>query len=474
MKIGNVLQRVGDAVDEILLLDRFHNFKFTAHNILTRRPRAVWFKFSHMSNPARVVVIGGGFAGLWAVRRLRRAPVSITLIDRRNHHLFQPLLYQVATAGLAAPSIAAPLRHILRGQRNTTVLMGEVLRIDTRARVIALSDREIPYDYLLVASGATHAYFGRDHWEQFAPGLKTLDDAFLIRRRVLSAFERAEAALSDAERDACLTFAVIGAGPTGTELAGTLAEIARHTLARDFRHIDSRKARVMLIEAGPRVLATFTEALSDKARAQLTKLGVEVFTGTPVTDIGDGFLKFGDRRVAARTILWAAGVAASPLGKQLGAEIDRAGRVRVLPDLSLPSHPEVFVAGDLASLEQAGKPVPGVAPAAKQMGACAASNILARISGRAAQRFHYTDFGALATIGRHSAIAQLPKLHFSGIFAWWFWLILHIYFLIGFRSRLIVLINWAWAYFTYARGARIILGNPGERDANGSEEKSSN
>ncbi len=425
-----------------------------------------------MTEAKKVVVIGGGFAGLWAVRQLKRAPVEITLIDRRNHHLFQPLLYQVATAGLAAPSIAAPLRHIVRGQRNVTVQMGEVVGIDTATRQVSLPDRQIPYDYLLVASGATHAYFGNDHWEQFAPGLKTLDDAFLIRRRVLSAFERAEGATSAAERDACLTFAVIGAGPTGAELAGTLAEIARHTLARDFRHIDTRKARILLIEAGPRVLPSFTEALAVKARRQLEHLGVEVHAGKPVTEIGADFLVFGDQRLAARTILWAAGVAASPLGKQLGTELDRAGRVRVQPDLSLAAHPEVFVAGDLASIEQNGKPVPGVAPAAKQMGARVAKNILARIGGSKTTPFHYMDFGALATIGRHSAIAQLPNLRFSGILAWWFWLALHIYFLIGFRSRLIVLINWAWAYFTYARGARIILGNEVGKD-HGREEKSS-
>jgi NADH dehydrogenase len=426
-----------------------------------------------MSNTTRVVVIGGGFAGLWAVRQLKRAPVEITLIDRRNHHLFQPLLYQVATAGLAAPSIAAPLRHILRDQRNVTVHMGDVLGIDIAARQVQLADRRISYDYLLVASGATHAYFGHDQWEQFAPGLKTLDDAFLIRRRVLSAFEDAEAATSDAERDACLTFAVIGAGPTGAELAGTLAEIARHTMTRDFRHIDTRKARILLIEAGPRVLSAFTEALADKARKQLERLGVEVHTGMPVTEIGADFLKFGDQRIAARTILWAAGVAASSLGKQLGTELDRAGRVRVQPDLSLAANPEVFVAGDLASVEQDGKPVPGVAPAAKQMGALVAKNILARMSGGRTTPFRYTDFGALATIGRHSAIAQLPNFRFSGLLAWWFWLALHIYFLIGFRSRLIVLINWAWAYFTYARGARIILGNELGKAHGGEKESSS-
>jgi NADH:ubiquinone reductase (H+-translocating) len=423
-----------------------------------------------MSDVSKIVVIGGGFGGLWAVRQLARAPVEITLIDRSNHHLFQPLLYQVATAGLAAPSIAAPLRYILRKQRNVTVLMGEVSRIDAGARRVHLDGRSIDYDYLLVASGATHAYFGHDEWARFAPGLKNLDDAFVIRRRILEAFERAESTTDSAKRDACLTFAVIGGGPTGVELAGTLAEIARHTLANEFRHIDSRKARVLLVEAGPRVLAAFTEQLSEKARAQLVRLGVEVRTGAPVTEIGADFMVFGGQRIAAHTILWAAGVAASSLGRQLGAEVDRAGRVRVQPDLSVAAHPEIFVAGDLASLQQDGKPVPGVAPAAKQMGAWVARNMLARIAGRPTKPFHYRDWGALATIGRHSAVAQLPNLRFSGFFAWWFWLLLHIYFLIGFRSRLIVLINWAWAYFTYARAARIILGN-NQQDEHGSKEK---
>jgi NADH dehydrogenase len=313
----------------------------------------------------RVVVIGGGFGGLWAVRHLRNAPVEITLIDRSNHHLFQPPLYQVATAGLAAPSIAAPLRYILRKQRNVTVLMGAVARIDLAARRVHVAERAVEYDYLLVAAGATHAYFGHDEWERFAPGLKNLDDAFVIRRRILEAFERAEASSDTAERAACLTFAVIGGGPTGVELAGTLVEIARHTLANEFRHIDSRQARVLLIEAGPRVLSALDENLSAKARAQLERLGVEVHTGKAVTDIGAGYVVAGGERIAAHTILWAAGVAASPLGQQLGAELDRAGRVRVLPDLSVPGHPEVFVAGDLATLQVDGKPVPGVAPAAK-------------------------------------------------------------------------------------------------------------
>ena len=418
-----------------------------------------------------MVVIGGGFAGLWAVRRLRHANVDITLIDRSNHHLFQPLLYQVATAGLAAPSIAAPLRHILRRQRNVTVLMGEVVRIDSDTREVVLPGRRVTYDYLLVASGAGHAYFGHDDWEPFAPGLKTLDDAFIIRRGILSAFERAEASANDDERDACLTFAVIGGGPTGVELAGTLAEIARHTLAREFRHIDPRKARVLLIEAGPRVLAAFDERLSAKARVQLEKLGVEVHTGAPVSAIANGVLEFGGKRVHAGTILWAAGVAASSLGKQLGTALDTAGRVRVSPDLSLPGRPEVFVAGDLASIDQDGKPVPGVAPAAKQMGTHAALNMLARIAGRPTTPFRYKDFGALATIGRQAAVAQLPRVRLSGIVAWWFWLVLHIYFLIGFRSRLVVMIDWAWAYFTYARGARIILGNDNGQDGDGGQKE---
>ena len=420
-------------------------------------------------NVKRVVVIGGGFAGITAVRRLAGENLAITLIDRSNHHLFQPLLYQVATAGLAAPSIAAPLRHILRSKRDVTVLMGEVSAIDLAARKIDVAGQSLEYDYLLVATGATHAYFGRDEWERFAPGLKTLDDAFVIRRRILQAFERAEATTHETLREACLTFAVIGGGPTGVELAGTLAEIARHTLANEFRHIDSRKARVLLIEAGPRILSNFDEKLSASAQRQLERLGVEVHTGKPVTAIGEGYLEFGGAHVVAQTILWAAGVAASSLGRQLGAELDRAGRVRVAADLSLAAHPEVFVIGDLASVMQEGKPVPGVAQAAKQMGATAARNVLARIAGRTTRPFRYRDLGSLATIGRHSAIVQLPSLRLSGILAWWFWLVLHIWFLIEFRSRLIVLINWAWSYFTYARAARIIIGKESERDVNGKE-----
>jgi NADH:ubiquinone reductase (H+-translocating) len=411
-----------------------------------------------------LVVIGGGFAGLWCTRALADAPLTITLVDRANHHLFQPLLYQVATAGLSAGDIAAPLRHILRGQRNVTVRLGEVTAIDVAGRRIGLADgTALAYDHLLVASGAAHAYFGHDEWATHAPGLKTLDDAMTLRRRILLAFEQAENARSEAEREAWLTFAVVGGGPTGVELAGTLAEIARHTLRDEFRHFDPARARVQLIEAGPRVLATFPEALSARAARQLQRLGVQVLTGAPVQRIdADGYVRAGVP-TAARTVLWAAGVAASPLGRLLGAPLDRAGRVQVQPDLTLPGHDDVFVAGDLAALAQAdGKPVPGVAPAAKQMGAHVAQQIRARLAGRAAGvPFVYRDWGNLATIGRMAAVVDLPPkllgLQFSGLPAWWFWLAAHVVFLIGFRNRLIVLMNWAWAYWTYQRHARVVF-----------------
>jgi NADH dehydrogenase len=406
-----------------------------------------------------VVIIGGGFAGLAAARGLARAPVRVTLVDRQNHHLFQPLLYQVATAGLAAPAIAAPLRHILRGQDNLTVLMAEVTAIDAPARRVLLDEGDLRYDFLLLASGATHAYFGHDEWARFAPGLKTLDDALSIRRRVLAAFEAAEREDDPARREAWLTFAVIGGGPTGVELAGTLAEIARHTLRRQFRRIDPTRARVLLLEAGPRVLSAMPESLSESARRQLQRLGVEVRTGQPVTHIdGDGVV-VGDTRVATRTVLWAAGVAASPLGTQLGAPLDRVGRVQVHDDLSVPGRPEVFVAGDLAAASSNGVAVPGVAPAAKQMGRHVARQIRRRLSGHAAEPFRYRDQGTLATIGRTSAVARVGRLKLSGIIAWWFWLLVHVLFLIGFRNRLVVLIDWAVAYFTHQRHARIIVGN---------------
>ncbi len=405
----------------------------------------------------RVVVIGGGFGGLWAVRALESAPVDITLIDRCNHHLFQPLLYQVATAGLAAPSIAAPLRHILRKQANVTVLLGDVYSIDPATRRVLVGERTLDYDYLIVASGATHAYFGHDDWAPHAPGLKTLDDALNIRARILKAFERAEMETDPQARDGWLTFAVIGAGPTGAELAGTLAEIARHTLAQEFRHIDPRSAKVLLIEAGNRVLPGFSADMSAKAAAQLTRLGVSVRTGQPVTHIGDDFVALDGERITARTILWAAGVAASPLGTMLGAPLDRAGRVRVEPDLSLAGRPEVFVVGDLAAVVSNGRPVPGIAPAAKQMGTHAAAAIVASLAGRPRAAFRYRDFGLLATIGRRAAVVEISGLKLSGMLAWWFWLAAHIFFLIGFRNRLVVLLDWAWAYLTYARSARIIV-----------------
>jgi NADH dehydrogenase len=411
-----------------------------------------------MTQP-HVVVIGGGFAGLWAVRALARDAVRVTLVDRSNHHLFQPLLYQVATAGLSAPDIAAPLRHILRRQGNVTVRLGEVIGLDAVARRVALADgATIDYDFLLLASGATHAYFGHDAWAEHAPGLKTLDDALAIRRRLLLAFERAEATDDAAERAAWLSFAVVGGGPTGVELAGTLAEIARHTLRREFRNIDPAQAQVRLLEAGPRVLAAFPEALSLRAQRQLEALGVQVHTGVPVADIDAQGYRLGENFVPARTVLWAAGVAASPLGALLAAPRDRAGRVQVEPDLSVPGQPQIFVAGDLAAVMQDGKPVPGVAPAAKQMGAHVAKAIRARLAGATAPAFRYRDFGNLATIGRMAAVVHWGRLRLSGILAWWFWLFVHVFFLIGFRNRLIVLINWAWAYWSYQRHARIILG----------------
>jgi NADH dehydrogenase len=414
-----------------------------------------------VTTTSRLVVIGGGFAGLWCTRALAKAALDITLIDRANHHLFQPLLYQVATAGLSAGDIAAPLRQILREQRNVTVRLGEVSGIDLQARRVALADgATLDYDILLVASGAAHAYFGHDEWAAFAPGLKTLDDAMTLRRRILLAFEQAENASDAAERDAWLTFAIVGGGPTGVELAGTLAEIARHTLAGEFRRIDPSRARVQLIEAGPRVLGSFPPSLSAKAAAQLQRLGVDVLTGSPVQAIDAQGYQRGGERIAARTVLWAAGVAASPLGGLLGAPLDRAGRVQVLPDLSLPGHPEVFVAGDLAAVAQpGGQPVPGIAPAAKQMGRHVAHVIEARLRGRgdAAPPFAYQDWGNLATIGRMAAVVDLRGLRLSGLLAWWFWLGAHVFFLIGFRNRLVVLTNWAWAYWTYQRYARIVF-----------------
>ena len=425
-----------------------------------------------MDPTPHVVNVGGGFAGLWATRALANAPVRITLLDRGNHHLFQPLLYQVATAGLSAPDIAAPLRHILRRQRNATVLMGEAAAVDAAGKRITLADGgTLDYDFALLATGATHAYFGHDEWAPHAPGLKTLDDALHIRRRILSAFERAEAEDDPAVRRALLTFAIIGGGPTGVELAGTLVEIARHTLRHEFRRIEPGDARVLLLEAGPRVLATFPESLSARASRQLERLGVEVRCGRPVSAIDAQGVSLGDERIAARTVLWAAGVAASPLARTLGVPLDRAGRVPLQPDLAVDGAPGVFVAGDLASVQRAdGRPVPGVAPAAKQMGRHVAMAIRARLAGKPSPPFRYRDFGNLATIGRMAAVVHLGRLRLSGALAWWFWLTAHIFFLIGFRNRLSVMLSWTWAYWSYQRAARIILGDNEDVDRDGSDQ----
>jgi NADH dehydrogenase len=417
-----------------------------------------------MSNPPRsphhVVIVGGGFGGLHAAKALGKAGCRVTLLDRTNHHLFQPLLYQVATAGLSAPDIAAPLRHILRGQANVTVLMAEVAAVEPAANRLRLEDGSgVDYDYLVLASGATHAYFGHEDWAPHAPGLKTLDDALAIRRRVLSAFEQAELAEDVDAREAWLSFVVIGGGPTGVELAGTLAEIARHTLRKEFRRSEPRHAQVHLVEAGPRVLSAMAPPLSDSARRQLERLGVQVHTGEAVSGIDAQGVRIGEQRLPARTVLWAAGVAASPLARGLGVPLDRAGRVPVAPDLSVPGFGNIFVAGDLAQVARAdGRPVPGVAPAAKQMGRHAARAIRARLAGEPAPAFAYRDFGNLATIGRLAAVVEYGRLRLTGLLAWTFWLWVHLFFLIGFRNRLVVMIDWAWSYFSYQRGARIILG----------------
>lgn len=404
-----------------------------------------------------VVILGGGFGGLAAAHVLGRKPVRVTMVDRRNHHVFQPLLYQVATAGLSAPDIAAPIRRIVQRYANVDVLLAEARGVDLAARTVRLADGEIAYDSLIVATGATHSYFGRDDWAVHAPGLKTLEDALVLRRRVLLAFEKADRETDEARRREWLTFVVVGAGPTGVEMAGTMAEIAHYTLREDFRHIDPATARVVLVEAADRVLPPYTPDLSAKAQRQLERLGVTVRTGTKVTAIDAEGVSFGDERLAARTMVWAAGVAASPLGRALSPNVDRAGRVPVEPDLTLAGHPEVSVIGDLVTMQQDGKPVPGVAPAAMQMGRHAARNVLRALKGEARQPFRYVDKGSLATIGRKSGVAMFGRLHMSGFLAWLAWLVIHIFFLIGFRNRLAVMTDWAWSYFTHQRFARLIL-----------------
>jgi len=417
----------------------------------------------------RVVIVGGGFGGLAAARRLEGAPVRVILVDRTNHHLFQPLLYQVATAGLSPADIASPIRRLLWKQRNAEVRLADVVAIEPGHRRLRLAAGSLAYERLVLAAGATDSYFGHDEWRPHAPGLKTLDDALEIRRRVLMAFEEAERELDPGTRREWLTFAVIGGGPTGVEMAGAMAEIARHTLARDFRVIDPAAARIILVEAGPRVLSAYPEELSTRATRQLEALGVQVWTGSPVTSIDSGGLNAGADRIGARTVIWAAGVSASPLTRSIGAEVDRAGRVRVRADLSVPGHPDVFVIGDAASLEQDGRPVPGVAPAAMQMGEHAAANVLRSLRGESLVDFRYRDKGSLATVGRRRAVAVLGKLRLSGAVAWVSWLAIHIFFLIGFRNRFVVLINWAWAYVTYQRSARLILSYG--RDAGGANRR---
>jgi NADH dehydrogenase len=408
-------------------------------------------------SPPSVVVIGCGFGGLWAAQGLARAPVALTVIDRTNHHLFTPLLYQVATAGLSAPSISAPIRHILERQKNATVLLGEVRRIVPGEKKVLLEDGSaVAYDYLVVASGTTNNYFGNDAWAPFAPGLKTLEEALDIRSRILLAFERAERETDPGRRSAWLTFVVIGGGATGVELAGTLAEIARHTLKGEFRRVDPTRARVVLVEGTDRVLPPYTPDLSEKARLQLERLGVTVWLNKRVTAVDADGVTLGAERLEAKTVIWAAGVASSPLGRSLDAPLDRAGRVQVAPDLSVPGHPEIFVVGDLAAVVG----VPGIAPAAKQMGRHAALNIKKSIAQESRVPFRYRDYGQLATIGRNAAVAMLGRLHLSGYPAWVTWLVAHIYFLINFRNRLAVLIDWAWSYWTYDRGARIIIRGP--------------
>jgi len=409
-----------------------------------------------------VVIVGGGFAGLNAARALANAPVRITLVDRRNHHLFQPLLYQVATAALNPGDIAYPIRSVLRLQKNARTILAQVDAIDLARKIVKLSDGELAYDYLLLAAGARHSYFGKDEWEAWAPGLKTVEDALEVRRRVLSAFEIAERETDPSDLPATLTFTIVGGGPTGIELAGALLEIGRHTVARDFRSFDPRRLRVIVIEGAPRLLPPYSEKLSAAAKDQLERLGVEVRVGCQVTKIDESGVWIGDEHIPSHTVLWAAGVAASPIAKTLGVPLDRAGRVQVAPDLSIPGHPEAFVAGDLMSIAQDGKPVPGIAPAAIQAGRAAARNIAALAGGRTTMPFRFVDKGSLATIGRAAAVGQIGRFELTGFLAWWVWWLVHIAYLIGYRNRISVMIGWAWQYFAFARGARLITGRAWE------------
>jgi NADH dehydrogenase len=417
----------------------------------------------HVTRP-RVVVIGAGFAGLNAAKALAGAPVDVVIVDRKNHHTFQPLLYQVALAVLSPAEIASPVRTVLRRAANTEVLLGEVTGFNLQKQLIRLDDLDLAYDYLIVAAGATHAYFGHPEWEEFAPGLKTLEDATEIRRRILLAFETAERELFAHRTPPPLNFVVVGAGPTGVELAGAISDIAGRHLTKEFRSIDPRQSRIILLEGGPRVLPSYSEDLSASAERQLKEMGIEVRTNAMVTNIEQGAVCVGAEKIPASVVLWGAGVSASPLGKMLGVPIDKAGRVIVQPDLTLPGHPEVFVTGDLASATRHnGQPVPGVAPAAIQMGKFAARQIKRAVAGKPREKFEYLDKGSLATIGRSRAVGQLGKIHISGYFAWLAWLFIHLLFLVGFRNRLFVLSEWAWSYLTYNHSARLIT-EPGERE----------
>ena len=417
-----------------------------------------------MTERPKVVIIGAGFGGLEAAKALARAPVDVTLIDRQNHHCFQPLLYQVATAALSPADVAWPIRHILRKQKNATVLMAEVTGVDIAGRRVLIGSGAMPYDTLVIATGATHSYFGHDEWAAVAPGLKRIEDATRIRRSILLAFEQAELAEDEAERRRLLTFVIVGAGATGVEMAGAIAEIARHTVAGDFRRIDPRTARIVLLEAGPRVLPTLPESLSAYAQRSLTRMGVDVRTATRVTKCDAGGVDLDGGRIDAGTVIWAAGVVASPAARWLAVEHDRAGRVVVTPDLSIPGHPEIFVIGDTAAaLDESGRPAPGVAPAAKQMGRYVAKLIKARHAGETLPPFRYFHRGDFATIGRRAAVVRIGRLHITGILGWLIWSVAHIYFLIGLRYRFVVAFNWLWDYLTFQRSARLITEVPPER-----------